>query len=324
MIRAILIHGNGGGKPTDNWLPYLKLELEKIGIKVEAPQFPDANLARASYWLPFLQDSLKADDQTIIIGHSSGAIAAMKFAEKNCLLGSMLVGAYHTDLGLENEKLSGYFDEPWDWEAIKKNQQWIIQFASLNDPWIPIKEAHYVRDKLHTIYHESTDQGHFGGDYYKETFPEALAAIKAQLSVDHKPILSTTKRDHFKKIAQNYAKRLWDDQDLKVIDELIHPTCIIHSLLGNFYGPVPMKTVAQAWLKGFPDLLVKNTAVICEQDLVVIQWLASGTHQGTFKGIEPTGKAVAYHGVTIYRIEDDKITEYWAYLDMQHLLQQLS
>lgn len=184
MIRVILIHGNGNSKPTDNWFPYLKNELEKLHIKVDAPQFPDAELARSSYWIPFLKDSLKADDQTIIVGHSSGAIAAMRFAEKNRILGSVLVGTYHTDLGFETEKLSGYFDAPWDWKSIKENQKWVIQFAGINDPWIPINEARFVRDKLHTDYHESPDQGHFGGDYYKETFPELLEAIKTHLKID--------------------------------------------------------------------------------------------------------------------------------------------
>lgn len=220
MIRAILIHGNGGGKPIDNWLPYLKLELEKMGIKVESPQFPDADLARASYWIPFLKDTLKADDKTIIIGHSSGAIAAMRFAEKNQILGSVLVGAYHTDLGFEKEKLSGYFDTPWDWNAIKKNQQWIIQFAGLNDPWIPISEARYVYDKLNTEYHESPDQGHFGGDYYKENFPEVLNAIKAMISDDNKLNVSESqyanKREVIKKIAEIYARGVWEDKDLRV------------------------------------------------------------------------------------------------------------
>lgn len=68
-IRVILIHGNGGGKPTDNWLPYIKAELEKKGITVLAPQFPDNDLARASYWIPFLENDLKADQHTILVGH---------------------------------------------------------------------------------------------------------------------------------------------------------------------------------------------------------------------------------------------------------------
>ncbi len=181
MIRAILIHGNGNSKPTDNWFPYLKNELEKLGVEVEAPQFPDTQLARSRYWLPFLEKELQADEKTIIIGHSSGAIAAMRYAETHRILGSVLIGSYYTDLGYENEKLSGYFDTPWDWETIKKNQKWIIQFAGANDPWIPIEEARLLHDYLQTEYYEFADQGHFGGDYHKETFPELLEVLKRKL-----------------------------------------------------------------------------------------------------------------------------------------------
>lgn len=180
-MRVILIHGNGNSKPTDNWFPYLKRELQNCNVKVDTPQFPDTELARSCYWLPFLEETLKADQNTIIVGHSSGAIAAMRYAETHQILGSALVGAYYTDLGIETEKLSGYFDQPWNWEAIKKNQKWIIQFAGANDPWIPIAEAHMVRDHLQTDYYESENQGHFGGDYYKETFPELLEAIKRKI-----------------------------------------------------------------------------------------------------------------------------------------------
>lgn len=181
MRRAILIHGNGNCTPNDNWFPYLKKELDKLKIRVDAPQFPDTELARSCYWLPFLENDLKADENTFLVGHSSGAIAAMRYAETHRILGSALIGTYYTDLCMESEKLSGYFDRPWDWDAIKGNQKWIIQFAGLNDPWIPISEAHVVRDKLGTDYYESADGGHFGGDYYKETFPELLEAIKKNL-----------------------------------------------------------------------------------------------------------------------------------------------
>ena len=178
--KVILIHGNGRGSPDDNWFPYLKNELEKLGLLVVAPQFPDADLARASYWLPFLIE-LGVDENTIIVGHSTGAIAAMRIAENNKLLGSIFVGAYASDLGLETEKLSGYFDTPWDWQAIKDNHQWIVQFASTDDPWIPAAESRLVHEKLDTEYYESTDQGHFGGDYYKPDFPELLAVLKKKL-----------------------------------------------------------------------------------------------------------------------------------------------
>jgi predicted alpha/beta hydrolase family esterase len=177
MIQAIFLPGNGGGTPKDNWFPYLNKELSKLGMKVIAKDFPDTTLARAKYWLPFIK-ALGADEQTILIGHSTGAIAAMRYAEKNKILGSVLVGGYYTDLNVKEEKESGYFDTPWDWEAIRTNQKWIIQFNSVDDPWIPITEARFLNKKLKTEYFEFTDAGHFGGDYEKKSFPELLEALK--------------------------------------------------------------------------------------------------------------------------------------------------
>ncbi len=181
MIKVVFAPGNGGGSVHENWFVYLKKELEKLGITVVAKDFPDPMLAREKYWLPFLKNKLHADENTIIIGHSSGAIAAMRYAEKNKILGSVLVAPYHTDLDDDSEKESGYFNRPWDWEAIKKNQKFIIQFNSTDDPWIPIVEARFVHKKLNTDYHEYTDQGHFGGDREKPTFPELLEAFKKKI-----------------------------------------------------------------------------------------------------------------------------------------------
>ncbi len=182
-IKVIMIHGNGKSTPHDHWFPLVQAKLEEMGLKVVACQFPDAELARATYWLPFLKDELKADQNTIFIGHSSGAVAAMRYAEENRILGTILVGASHTDLGLERERLSGYFDEPWQWEALKNNQQWIIQFASVDDPWIPIEEARFIHQQLGSAYYEFENRGHFGCDRDELTFPELIEAIKKKLSL---------------------------------------------------------------------------------------------------------------------------------------------
>ncbi len=176
-MKVILIPGNNGGKTTDNWFPYVKAELEKEQFEVISRDFPDNDLAREIYWIPFLKE-LKADRNTILIGHSSGAVAAMRYAEGNPILGSVLVGACHTDLGIEKEKLSGYFNRPWQWDAIRKNQQWITLFASTDDPWAPISEARFIQKQLQAEYFEYQDQGHFGGHYVKENFPELVQAVK--------------------------------------------------------------------------------------------------------------------------------------------------
>ncbi len=180
-LRAILIPGNGGGSPHDNCFPYVERELTKLGITVTNVQFPDAVLAREMYWIPFLE-KLGADENTILIGHSSGAIAAMRFAETHKILSSVLVGTYDTDLGDEGEKQSGYFDRPWNWDIIRSNQQWVIQFASTDDSFIPIEHARIVRDNLKTDYHEYTNQGHFGhGNKPKLEFSELVEALQEKI-----------------------------------------------------------------------------------------------------------------------------------------------
>ncbi len=181
-VKVIIIPGNGYSTPEDNWIPYAKRELEALGVKCLTPQFPDAPLARKKYWLPFLKDMCKADEETILVGHSSGALASMRFAQEYKILGSVLIGAMHTDLGLESEKLSGYFDTAWDWVATKNNQQWIVQFASIDDPFIPIHEQRFVSGKLGSEYYEFKDKGHFGGDYYKPEFPELIKVLAEKIT----------------------------------------------------------------------------------------------------------------------------------------------
>lgn len=164
------------------WFAWLDEELKKLGVQVIAPLYPDAYVCRAKNWLPFILD-LGADGNTILVGHSTGAIAAMRFAEENKILGSVLVGSYYTDLGDPEEHEGGYFDTPWQWEEIKRHQQWIMQFHSTDDPWIPTEEAHMVHEKLNTELHEFHDKGHFGVDRPYIKFPELLEALKEKLGL---------------------------------------------------------------------------------------------------------------------------------------------
>lgn len=174
--KVIIIHGNQGGTGNDQWIPWLKFELEKRNFEVLNPTFPDNHGAKMSVWLPFLE-SISVDENTILVGWSSGAVAAMRYAERYRIRGSVLIGACHTDLNDELERLSGWYDEPWQWETIKSNQRWIAQFASIDDPVIPIDESRFVHERLGTEYHEYTDKKHFGWPEPMTTFPELLAVI---------------------------------------------------------------------------------------------------------------------------------------------------
>lgn len=146
---------------------------------------PDPEIAHMNIWLPYIKNELQADENTIIIGHSSGAVAAMRYLEHNKLLGAVLIGACHTDLGLESEKEAGYYTDPWQWESIKANAKWLIQFASTDDPYVMIDEARYIQKQTNSEYHEFADRGHFGDELLPtKEFPELVEEVRKKVYSD--------------------------------------------------------------------------------------------------------------------------------------------
>ncbi len=177
--RIIFIHGNQTMHWNFAWTPWLKSELEKLGFATVFETMPDSIIARAKYWLPFLQDYLKAGENDVLVGWSSGATASMRYAENNKIKGSVLIAPSHTDLGDELEKQSGYFDTPWNWEAIKNNQESIALFYSETDPYIPAAEFKFIASNLNPIEFNLPGRKHFIED---ETFPELLEYIVKKYS----------------------------------------------------------------------------------------------------------------------------------------------
>jgi predicted ester cyclase len=77
-----------------------------------------------------------------------------------------------------------------------------------------------------------------------------------------------------------------------------------------------------AWLaivesnhRAFPDLRVEILMQIVEGDKVATHWRFTGSQQGDYEGLPPTGKRVSWTGVQIDRFENGKIVESWVSWD---------
>jgi steroid delta-isomerase-like uncharacterized protein len=77
----------------------------------------------------------------------------------------------------------------------------------------------------------------------------------------------------------------------------------------------------------FPDLAFETRRAYIRDDLVVQEWTARGTHQGTMtrSGIEvqPTGRSVEYKGMDVIPIRDGLVARKDVYSDSITLLRQL-
>ncbi|TPX63820.1 hypothetical protein SpCBS45565_g06353 [Spizellomyces sp. 'palustris'] len=164
-IKAIIVPGNGCDDVRDSvfydWLAQRIRPLFPGGVILR--DFPDPYVARESIWIPFILNELGCDENTVLIGHSSGASAIMRLLENHKVLGAVLISAALTDQGIENERASGYYSRPWQWSAMTKNAKFIIQISSEDDHLVPIDEQRTVAKGLggDVEYLEFKDMGHF-------------------------------------------------------------------------------------------------------------------------------------------------------------------
>ena len=81
-------------------------QIIQAGCEAVLHNMPDPVEAKRSIWLKYMEEELKIGDRDIIVGHSSGAVAALRYAETRTVGGIVLVGAYasHLDDDLERAR----------------------------------------------------------------------------------------------------------------------------------------------------------------------------------------------------------------------------
>jgi predicted ester cyclase len=83
------------------------------------------------------------------------------------------------------------------------------------------------------------------------------------------------------------------------------------------------KKIALSFRAGFPDLRCSVNDVVSEGSRVVCRWRMTGTHQGSFLGFAPTGRRVAFDGISEMRFHESRLAEQWTLYDCLGLLHQL-
>lgn len=118
----------------------------------------------------------------------------------------------------------------------------------------------------------------------------------------------------------------WNEADFEVIDEIVAAEAEHHDPMDPPdlpTGPAGEKQLIETYQSAFPDATLEIEDMLAEGDEVAVRWTGTGTHEGPFMGVEPTGEQVEIVGFEINRIEDGQIAESWVLFDALGLLQQL-
>jgi len=144
--------------------------------------------------------------------------------------------------------------------------------------------------------------------------------------------------DENKAVARRWIEEVWSRPgNLDSVDEMIHPDHTYHdhtaphrhhpdydpSLSDAFHGPEGQKALLSLYHTAFPDMQFKVDQEIAEGDLVVNVADGRMTHQGEFMGIPATGKQVDVRAVSIVRVVDGQIRQYWLSWNSLSVLHQL-
>jgi predicted ester cyclase len=116
---------------------------------------------------------------------------------------------------------------------------------------------------------------------------------------------------------------LFHQRNLATVDDFIAPDIIYHSFPPTFpAGPDGFRFVYKLLCCTFPDHHIAINDIIAEGDKVVIRATFSGTQTGPLMGFPPTGKHCTQSQITIFRLSNGKVIEYWFNADDLGMIRQ--
>mmetsp|Transcript_11709 Transcript_11709/g.33669 ORF Transcript_11709/g.33669 Transcript_11709/m.33669 type:complete len:200 (-) Transcript_11709:1330-1929(-) len=189
---VIICPGNGCSNiRNSNWYGRLFHELNKRDISCVCENFPDPLHARRDRWVPHMRSLAEkygppgCPEDIVLVGHSSGAQASLRYAELYPVQACILVSATYSDLGDAHERASGYYPQkekgdstkeinPYEFSKMKTNCKIWHQFHSDDDPFIPVSEAKAIQNGLGL-----TDNFHLlpGRSHFFDFQPEILESV---------------------------------------------------------------------------------------------------------------------------------------------------
>lgn len=183
--RVFIIHGWEGRPDGNDWLPWLKRELEQKNFEVIVPAMPDTDEPKIDVWVPFLSNLVgEPDENTYFAGHSIGCQTILRYLEtleNKKIGGAIFVAGFFNLIGLsddgEREIAKPWLETPINLEKVKNTSGEFIAIFSDNDRFVPISDKNIFEKELNAKIIIEHNKGHLGEDDKITELPVALNSI---------------------------------------------------------------------------------------------------------------------------------------------------
>jgi predicted ester cyclase len=113
---------------------------------------------------------------------------------------------------------------------------------------------------------------------------------------------------------QRYYDEVLNGRNLDAVEEYFADERMVERVRGGCFS----------YFQSFPDLHCSIDELIAEGDRVFCRSTITGTHDGEYKGIPPTGRHMATESAEVFRIADGKFVGYWCLTNVAGLMRQLT
>jgi predicted ester cyclase len=122
----------------------------------------------------------------------------------------------------------------------------------------------------------------------------------------------TNDHERHKSVVRKLVERIINEWRLEELDSVFAPGVVARA-----------RRDFESFKEAFPDWQMDLKESVAEGDTVVARFKCRGTHQGPWRGDEPTGKAMAVDEVFFFRFSDGLIHDMWALEDTWTRMKQL-
>jgi predicted ester cyclase len=136
---------------------------------------------------------------------------------------------------------------------------------------------------------------------------------------------NTSPTEQRRSLVSRYVNEFKNEQKFQVFPRLFASNFTHHfDFAGQPNTSASFVNVGVNLLDGFPDVHVDLVHLLVQDDLVLEHNVVTASHQGTWAGFQPNGRAVMWREAHVYRIANGRIVENWPAVNFERLARQLT
>jgi predicted ester cyclase len=117
-----------------------------------------------------------------------------------------------------------------------------------------------------------------------------------------------------KALVIRYYEQVLNGRDLDAVGEFFADERLVEGVRHSCF----------AYFEAFPDLHSSIEELVAEGDRVFCRSTMTGTHDGEYKGLPPTGRHIATESAEVLRIAEGMFVGYWCLTNVAGLMRQLT